>query len=150
MEKIFLVDTNAFGQVSQYRQSAFFLENVRIPEAVLDEIGKPSDLNTLQRCKYHTTISVLRELKKVMETIPEDDVKLVDLYANKGHADPLIIACALDLQTKEDDKLFAIQQPIIVTNDKAVARKATKFQIEVISGDDFKKILAEHSNDSAT
>lgn len=65
----------------------------------------------------------------VMATVPEDDTALVNLYANKGAPDPMLVACALDAMQESENRLFDPTW-IIASNDKAVRAKAAEFEIE--------------------
>jgi hypothetical protein len=64
-----------------------------------------------------------------MATVPVGNTELVDLYANKGSADPLLIACALDAIRQDADLLVA---PIwvVVSNDKAVRATAEQLGVD--------------------
>jgi hypothetical protein len=61
---------------------------------------------------------------------------LVDLYANRGNADPLVVACAIDGQRTDNEFLFG---PIwvVVSGDKAVRAKAVEFGITVMTNEEF-------------
>lgn len=71
-----------------------------------------------------------------MATVPKDDTALVNLYANKGGADPLLVACALDGMQETADQLFGPNW-IIVSNDKAVRAKASEFGVESFTREEF-------------
>jgi hypothetical protein len=68
--------------------------------------------------------------------VPEVDTTLVNLYANKGAADPMLVACALD-GTQESASLLFGPTWIIVSNDKAVRAKAAAFDIESCTREEF-------------
>ncbi|MGE2728974.1 hypothetical protein ACQI4F_05835 [Mycolicibacterium vaccae] len=76
-----------------------------------------------------------------MATVHVADTSLVDLYANQGNADPLIVACALDARSQDEDKLFG---PVwmIVSDDRAVREKAVEFCVEVRTSKEFAGIVA--------
>jgi hypothetical protein len=58
-----------------------------------------------------------------MATVPVGDTSLLDLYANKGAAEPLLVATALVLNKQEPLSLLG-DEWIIVTSDGAVTSKA--------------------------
>ncbi|CEI31833.1 Hypothetical protein PFR_JS21-2_678 [Propionibacterium freudenreichii] len=64
------------------------------------------------------------------------DTTLVDLYANKGAADPVMIAAALEEQAHENATLFPSAW-VIVTDDKAVASTARRVGLKVMASPDF-------------
>ena len=63
---------------------------------------------------------MLRWLTEILRTVPDDDTALLDLYANLGNADPLVVACALEGQ-EHDSQYLDPPDWIVVTNDGAVA-----------------------------
>lgn len=137
----YLVDNNVLAAMSRkQRASAFFATHCRIPDEVLHEARGFPDIAVLKACRYETTEGVLRQLITVMETIPVADTDLVDLYANRGNADPLIVACALDATRQNEDMLFGPTW-VVVSDDKAVRSKATEFAIELRTGAEFAAIL---------
>lgn len=99
------------------------------------------DIGELNACKYETTPDVLRHLITVMASVPVADTGLVDLYANEGNADPLIVACALDGRCRDEYKLFGPLW-VIVSDDRAVREKAAEFNIEIRRGREFAGILS--------
>lgn len=145
-ERLYLVDNNALAKLSKgQRSSTFFKMKCRLPSEVLHEARGFPDYKSFVAQEYLTTPSVLRQLMRVMNSVSAQDTKLVDLYANLGNADPLIIACALDALRENEGKLFG---PIwiIVTNDGAVSSKASEFGIETMTSTDFEIVIdgAEH------
>lgn len=137
----YLVDNNVLSMLSrEQRASAFFRAHCRIPDEVLHEARGFPDIAELSARRYVTTEGVLRQLITVMETVPVTDTDLVDLYANRGNADPLIVACALDATWQNEDKLFGPRWAV-VSDDKAVREKATEFEIELRTGAEFAAIL---------
>lgn len=140
-ERLYLVDNNALAKLSMVqRSSTFFKMRCRLPSEVLHEARGFPDYKSFVAQEYATTPSVLRQLMRVMNSVPAQDTKLVDLYANLGNADPLIIACALDALRENEDKLFG---PIwiIVSNDGAVSNKAAEFAIETMTSADFETVI---------
>jgi hypothetical protein len=137
----YVIDTNALSQLKRHRRaSAFFSEHAVIPSEVLREASGFPDVSELRQNLYPTTPHVLGWLTKIMETVPADDTKLVDLYANKGGADPLVIACALDGQAA-DNVYIDTPEWVVVTDDDAVRRKAKEFGLMVLSSTEFAAIV---------
>lgn len=135
-EEMYLIDNNVLSHLSPaQRTSEFFHTCCRIPSEVLHEADGYAD-DALKAVEYPTTASVLSFLKTVMATVPEDDTALVNLYANKGAADPLLVACALAGIQETADWLFGPAW-IIVSNDKAVRTKATAFNIKSCTREEF-------------
>ncbi|GGV28280.1 hypothetical protein GCM10010212_13400 [Paenarthrobacter nicotinovorans] len=95
----YVIDTNALSQLGrQRRASTYFQENAVIPEAVLHESQGFPDITSLHNNVHPTTPRMLRLLVEVMASIPKADTRLINLYANLGNADPLVVACALEGQ----------------------------------------------------
>lgn len=133
----FLIDNNVLSHLSlTQRASIFFRTRCRLTSEVLHEAQGYPDNEALKDVEYQTSASVLRFLQMIMATVPEDDTALVNLYANKGAADPLLVACALDAMQETASLLFG---PIwvIVSNDKAVRAKATEFHVASCTREDF-------------
>lgn len=136
-EEMYLVDNNALSHLSPaQRASEFFHTRCRIPSEVLHEAEGYPDAEALKEVEYRTSASVLGFLWTVMATVPEDDTALVTLYANKGAADPMLVACALDGKQESASRLFG-ETWIIVSNDKAVRAKAAEFDIESCTREEF-------------
>jgi len=133
----YVVDNNTLTQLTtEQRASGFFQRYALIPSEVLSEASSLHDLEQLRKNEYRTTPSVLRWLKEVLRTVNTRDTRLVDLYANQGNADPLLIACALD--GREQDSRYILRPDwIVVTGDKAVRSKARDFDLPVISNSEF-------------
>ncbi len=142
----YLVDSNALSKLtSQQRSSDFFRHRCRIAAEVLYEARYFNDIERLKELEYRTTGRVLAVLAEVLTTIQPSDHSLIDLYRNKGNADPLIVACAIDAQREVQTGLFG-ETWAIVTNDKAVIVKAQEFGIPTFSSTQFLDALA---NDDA-
>lgn len=144
----YVVDTNTLSQLGQRRRSsAFFLETARVPSEVLHEAAEFPDLQTLRELEIKTTPSVLHWLGRVMSTVPTTDTALVDLYANHGGADPLVIACALDGRDQESQYLDP-QDWVVVTSDNAVRARAEALGLQVLSNDCFAKTIDKVGSNS--
>jgi hypothetical protein len=138
---VYVIDNNALSVVKRkHRASEFFKGHCRIPSEVLHEAEGFPDIEELQHLEYPTTASVLTLLTEVMASVPVGDTKLVDLYANLGNADPLVVACALDGQRGDADKLFEPEWTV-VSGDKAVQAKAREFGLAVKTNQEFLALL---------
>lgn len=137
----YVVDTNTLGQLGRRRRaSEYFKSYAVLTDEVLREARNLSDLDTLRKNLYATTSHVLEQLVQVMRTVPIDDKRLVDLYRNKGGADPLLIACALDGQYRDSVYLDAPEW-VVVTADDAVRRKAEEFGLRTLTNTQFAAII---------
>lgn len=137
----YLVDNNALTRLTrEQRVSEFFLSHCLLPTEVLFEARGFPDADQLGRLEYPTSGRVLRILGEIMATVPTDDTSLVDLYANRGNADPILVACALDGIREAEDGLFGWEW-IIVSNDNAVRRTAAEFGIQTLLSDQFSTLL---------
>jgi hypothetical protein len=143
-ETFYLVDNNVLGKLSTVqRGSAFFARYCRVPDEVLHEAG-PARAAALHAVRYPTTPDVLEAVKTVMATVDVGDIKLVDLYRNKGTADPFLIACALVEQQSSADMLIRPEW-VVVTDDEAVRRKAEEFDVAWIGSSQFMSLLPRGS-----
>lgn len=137
----YVLDTNALIRLKRHRRaSAFFQDNVVLPDEVLHEAAGFPDIAALRKNLYPTTSRVLEWMIRVMATVPADDKTLVDLYANLGGADPLVVACALDGRA-EDSQFLTAPEWIVVTGDDAVRQKAEEFDLKVITSAEFASII---------
>lgn len=137
----YVIDNNALSYLKRrQRTSEFFRKQCHIPTEVLHEARGFPDIEELRKLEYPTTGHLLRILIEVMATVPATDTGLVDLYANRGNADPLVVACAIEGQRESDDALFGPTW-VVVSEDKAVRAKATEFRIEVRTNEQFVAIL---------
>lgn len=91
------------------------------------------------------TPQILQNLLEIMTKVPTDDTRLVDLYSNKGKADPIIVAYALAQNSLNADGLFPLYEVYIVTNDKAVRELGQSFSIKVLSSEDFIRRIDENN-----
>lgn len=142
----YVIDNNTLGLLSRtQRASIFFQQNAHIPSEVLYEARGFPDIGILQQNEYKTTPSVLSQLARVMATIDPTDTRLVNLYANRGNADPIVIACALDGQDRDSQYLDSPPW-LVVSDDKAVRAKAEEFNLTVITNTQLAAII-ESSTD---
>lgn len=137
----FVIDTNTLSQLGQQRRaSAFFLEHAVIPEEVIHEATGFPDIESLRENIHPTTPRVLHWLTEIMSTVPDSDTRLINLYANLGNADPLVVACALD-GLEHDSQYLLAPEWIVVTADEAVKDKAEEFELRVLSNSQFAELI---------
>lgn len=145
----YVIDNNVLSQLKRHqRASDFFRLNCHIPSEVLYEARFFPDIGELSDIEYPVTSCVLGILIEVMATVPITDTKLVDLYANRGNADPLVVACAVDGQRKSEEGLFGPAW-VVVSGDRAVQAKSVEFGIGVMGSENFISILEEEISKEA-
>lgn len=145
--QVYVIDNNALSYIKRkHRASEFFKEHCRIPSEVLHEAAGFPDIEELKLLEYPTTARVLAILIEVMATVPVMDTKLVNLYANLGNADPLIVATALDGQRGDTATLFGPAW-IVVSSDAAVEAKAREFGLAVTTNTEFLAFLEDGRSD---
>lgn len=136
MTTYFLVDNNVLNQLPRRaRASAAFLARCRIPSEVVREARDADYADEVARLEVPMTIDALRQLKRVMASIPRGDRSLVDLFHNKGGADPTMIAHALALEGAQEglwDDTWTV-----VTDDEAVIAKAREFGVSTLRTHEF-------------
>lgn len=133
----YVIDSNALSKLTRpQRASAFFREHCRVPSEVIHEARFFADEGEFDHVEYSTTGSLLSVLREVMESVAIGDTGLIDLYANKGAADPILVACALEAKREEEAFLLPMTWAI-VTDDKAVRSKSVDFEIETLSSAEF-------------
>ncbi|WP_420096345.1 hypothetical protein [Brevibacterium sediminis] len=143
----YVIDTNALSQLGKARRaSTFFLEHAVIPKEVMHEAAGFPDIASLRDNVHPTTPRVLYWLTEVLSTVLDDDTRLIDLYANLGSADPLVVACALEGQ-EHDSQFLLAPEWIIVTGDEAVRAKAEEFSLRVLSNSQFATLVDESGNE---
>lgn len=118
----------------------------RLPSEVLHEARFLPDVDSLRALEYETTGAVLRQLQTIMASLPPGDFDLVDLYANLGNADPLLVACALDAMEEAESGLFGLDWTV-VTNDHAVLSTAKEFGVTTLTSQAFAKFMIQPGSD---
>lgn len=111
-----------------------------MPDEVLYECRGATDFSEFSSQVFPTTPRVLQRVAEVMSTVEANDFDLVDLYKNEGGADPLLIACALAAEEANEPSLFGFNWAI-VSNDRAVQRKAREFHVQVMDVPSFTKLI---------
>lgn len=148
--KRFVIDTNALIYLRAKRRNCdFFVENCFIPELVLHEAEGFPDYVMLVSRRIIVNAEILSHVVEIMDRIDHQDNSLVNLYKNQGMADPFVIATALYQQEKEDEQpsLWPIEW-VIVSDDKAVKRTASIFNIPCISAGELAEIVDSHSGEN--
>lgn len=139
--QVYVLDNNALSFVKrEHRASNFFRVHCRIPTEVLREAEGLPDIDELRRLEYTVTESVLSRLTEVMASVPVGDTRFVDLYANRGNADPLVVATALDGHRGNESALFELTWTV-VSGDKAVQAMAREFDLTVKTNQEFLTVL---------
>lgn len=137
----YLLDTNALnGLTLAERSSDFVAKRCRIPTEVLYEARELPDIRILKPLEYKTDAELLTDLRAVMATVDPDDFKLVDLYHNRGNADPILVATALHAIRRLDQELLP-DRWLIVTNDRALKTRSAAHGIDTRDLKEFKAIL---------
>jgi len=136
-EEMYLVDNNVLSHLSLAQRARDFSAQgaVSRQRCSTKRTTTPTP-EALKEVEYGTSARVLGYLGTVTATLPEDNTSLVNLYANNGAADPMLVACALDGMQGSSDQLFGPTW-IIVSNDKAVRAKASEFNVESCTREEF-------------
>lgn len=136
----YLVDNNALLYLGAKRTgSAYFKDQCVVPEEVAHEAG-PQRAERLAPLVVPMSARILNEVVAVMKTVPTGDKSLIDLYGNKGAADPVLVATATVLNNPERPTLFD-DSWVIVTNDRAVRDKAKEFGIDTRTAQDLARLI---------
>jgi hypothetical protein len=129
-ETMYLLDNNVLGTLGPKRRSAaFFSARCGVPAEVAYEARRVAYAEALKPITIEMTPPMLKQLIKVMKTVPVSDNKFIDLYGNKGGADPVLIAMAWALNNPDVPDLFG-NRWVIVSHDKAVLAKAQEFGVD--------------------
>lgn len=141
IERKYLVDNNALGFIgSKRRVSAFFRNHCRVTEDVAYEARFTVKSSVLSGLIEPVTPAILRQATKIMATVPVGDIRLINLYGNKGTADPLLVATALVLNERESLSLFG-DEWIVVTRDSEVTKKAKEFDVQTATPEELAAII---------
>lgn len=140
-ETKYFVDNNALVALKGSRiRSDFFLTYCRVTADVLWEARENPEQAVLARTVHEVTPEILEQVRAVMKTVEVGDTRLVDLYKNKGTADPGLLASVLDAIAADDGKFF-FDNWVLVTNDCAVAEKAAELRIATIKPDELAELI---------
>ena len=141
METRYLVDNNVLNTLRRdHIHTDFFRDYCQVTADVLWEAREHSEQAALARHSRPHTTGFLMRVSEVMETLEAGDTRLIDLYGNKGAADPGLIASILEAADDDANKLL-FDSWILVTNDHAVAGKAAEFDIAVITPIELAKLI---------
>ena len=132
MSEMYLLDNNVLGMLGKLRrESTFFRAHCRIPAEVAHEARRVAYAKSLDAISVPVTPEILDMLTEVMKAIPVGSTDMVNLYDNKGAADPVLVATALALNHPRVPTLFD-ERWVVVTNDKAVHATAKQFKVETL------------------
>lgn len=141
---LYLVDNNALVALGRKRiGSRFFASYCRVTDDVLREARGHPDEAVLARNRYAMTPTVLEHIRSVMKTVEVGDIRLVDLYGNKGAADPGLIASARDAIAVDEERLLP-DIWVIVTNDRAVEATAAEHGGETLRPAELATLIDAH------
>ena len=133
METRYLIDNNVLNALRRdHIRTDFFRDYCQVTMDILWEAREHVEQAALARLSRPHTPGFLMRVRDVMETLEAGDTRLIDLYGNKGAADPGLIASILEADDDDANKLLS-DSWILVTNDQAVAVKAAEFDISVIT-----------------
>lgn len=139
----YLVDNNALIALKRDRvASDFFRDKCQVTTDVLFEAAEHPHFTRLKMGAYPLTPSVLEQIRAVMATVQVGDTSVIDLYGNKGTADPGLVASALDAAGASDGTLFH-EEWIIVTNDKGVEHAAGQHGVGTIKPAELAALIDE-------
>ena len=128
-ETIYLVDNNALLALKGERiRSEFFRLFCRVTSDVLAEAGTHPDRARLEDCVLERSPAMLESVRDVMKLETPGAADLIDLYKNKGAADPGLLAAILVEQSASVGTFFA-DEWVLVTSDAAVIDRAGKLGI---------------------
>lgn len=122
--------------------SACFRAHCQVTTDVLREANEHPHVSQLQAGTYALTPAVLEQVRTVMAGVEVGDIGLIDLYANKGAADPGLIASALDAIAAGEDALFS-DEWVIVANDGGVEEAAARHGVATIKPADLAALVDE-------
>ena len=133
-ETFYLVDNNVLVEIKGARiESEFFRDQCRVTEDVLWEARERAEYAALEETARPRNAHFLDQVQRVMHAVEASDTRLVDLYRNKGAADPGLIASVLEAQAAQEGTFFG-DEWVIVSNDQAVIECAAEFEIRTMSG----------------
>lgn len=139
----YILDANVLTRLTATQRSSDFVrQNCSIPTEVLHEVRGLPDHESLREMEFAVSATVLTHLTEVLRTMRPGDFKLIDLYANKGNADPFLVACALAGKRESEGMLFPTEW-IVVSDDLAVRSTASEHGLAWLSTEAFVAMLGE-------
>ncbi len=143
MTSRYLVDNNALIALKHGRvTSAFFLAHCQVTTDVLREADEHPHFERLKAGAYALTPAVLEQVRTVMTGMAVGDTALIDLYGNKGTADPSLVASALHAIAVDQGALFG-DDWTIVTNDGGVEDAAARHGVATIKPAELAALIDE-------
>lgn len=143
MTSRYLVDNNALIALKRDRvASAFFRAHCQVTTDVLREADGHPHFAQLKGGAYALTPAVLEQIRTVMAGVALGDTSLIDLYGNKGSADPGQVASALDAIAADEGALFG-DDWIIVTNDGGVEDAAARHGVATVKPAELAALIDE-------
>lgn len=137
----YLVDNNALIALTRKRvKTEFFADHCRITVDVLHEASEHRERRRLMALAEPTTSEVLEQVRVVMAAVEVGDTNLVDLYGNKGAADPGLVATVLAHAAAQDGYLLP-DKWVIVTLDQAVLDAAKRHQVPTMTPGDLADLI---------
>ena len=137
----YLVDNNALIAVTSRRvNTEFFAHHCRITADVLYEASGHPDQGRLAALAQATTSDVLEQVRVVMADVEVGHTDLVDLYGNKGAADPGLVATVAARAAAQDGLLFP-DEWVIVTLDHAVQDAAKRQHVATMPPSDLAELI---------
>lgn len=128
----YLLDNNTLIRLrAEGRHSIMRRRDCHIIEEVAHEARYLDDVGELEQMRLSVTTTTLRILQRVMASLGPDN-SLVDLYRNKGNADPLLIASALEKVEASETTLLP-ERWLIVTEDHGLREAATALGVRTLS-----------------
>ncbi len=141
MGTVYVVDNNALSVLGGKRvRSREFAKYCKVPQEVIHETGGRRYRTALEHVEVKVTPEILEKLIEVMTRIRPGDFGLVDLYLDKGGADPVVIATALYLQELENAKIGP-DRLVIATNDARVRQLAQESGLDWVSAESLRATL---------
>lgn len=141
-ETMYLLDNNVLGPLGNLKETPFFANHCRVPAEVAYESRKARHAKLLVTVEMNS--AMLLKLAEVMATVPAKKNDIIDLYENKGAADPILVAMARVLDNPEMPTLLD-KHWVIVSRDKAVINKAKDFGVETKTLDELREIIERAS-----
>lgn len=139
---MYLVDANVLSRLTvEERRSRFVRSHCRVPSEVLYETRGMADRALLSRIELPMDTGTLLALKRVMAWLDPDDRALVDLYRNKGNADPILVAAAL--AASDGGPALWETTWVVVTDDGAVRACASTFGVPWLSRSGLTDLIVE-------
>lgn len=134
----YLIDTNALLALGLHRrESSTFRTRCHVTADVAHEAGRRWPESAPQIAVTH---QILARMTEVLATLVPGESDLLDLYANKGRADPVLVATALVMQERSGQTLFP-EQWAIATSDLGVRGCAEAHGIEWIDPAALKELI---------